>query len=157
MANQCTRADIYVALAKKCFFEVRQDNETPKQLRIIGKCDHERWPFMLPVIHALLTQSGQPTATWTCDISKMYIIRDGKVLYGWRIIFQGDELTRQYGKIIATIESAQRPARVEVESMLLPGYKPGQTRGGVNAKGKGASTAGTVPMAVQRLSGGASK
>jgi hypothetical protein len=157
MANQYTRADIYIALAKKCFFEVKQDNETPKQLRIIGSCDHERWPFLLPVIHALLTQSGQPTALWTCDISKMYILREGKVLYGWRIIFQGDDLARHYEQIIATITAAQRPARVEVESMLLPGYKPGQTRGGVNAKGKGASAAGTVPMAVQRANGGVSR
>lgn len=152
--SQVTRADIYAALAKKCAFEVKQDNETPKQLRIIGSCDYERWPFLLPVLHTLLTHSGQTTTTWTCDISKMYVLREGKVLYGWRIIFQGDSLARNYEQIVAVINSAQRPARVELETVLLPGYKPGQMRGGVNSKGKGASSAGSVPMAIQRLGGG---
>lgn len=153
MPNQTTRTDIYAALAKKCGFEVVQDNETPKQLRLIGRCHYERWPFLLPVVHALLTHSGQDTVAWTCDISKQYTLRDGKVLYGWRIIFQGDSLSRCYEQIVATINSAQRPARVELTSQPLPGYKPGQVRGGVNAKGKGSSSAGTIPMALQRLGG----
>jgi len=157
MPNQTTRADIYAALAKKCAFEVVQDNETARQLRIVGRCHYERWPFLLPVVHTLLSHSVQDTVPWTCDISKQYTIRDGKVLYGWRIIFQGDALSRSYEQIVAVINSAQRSARVELESVLLPGYKPGQTRGGVNAKGKGASSAGSVPMAIQRLGGGVTK
>lgn len=154
MANQTTRADIYVALAKKCKFDVVQDNETPKQLRIVGRCFPESWPFYLPVIYALLSHSDQTTVPWTCDISKQYTLRDGKVLYGWRIIFQGDQLPLHYDQIVAAINSAQRPARVELETVTLPGYKPGQMRGGVNAKGKGVSSAGAVPMAISRLGGG---
>ena len=154
MSNQVTRADIYTALAKKCGFQVVQDHETGKQLRIIGRCAPSRWPFMLPVIHALLTGAEDATARWTCDISKQYVIRNRKVLYGWRIIFQGDALAEQYVQIAAIINSAQRPSRVEVDFAPLAGYAPGQMRGGVNAKGKGSSSAGSIPLAMQRGGGG---
>lgn len=150
MAKQATRADVFAALAKKSGFEVLQESETPKQLRVMGRSHLDRWAFFLPIIHTLLTRTSRPENGWTCDISKQYFLSDGRVLYGWRFIFQSADLVTQYGDIIMAINSAPRPARVEVESQLLPGYKPGDVRGGVNAKGKGASVAGSVPLAITR-------
>jgi hypothetical protein len=145
-----TRADVYAALAMKSQFVVLQEDETPRQLRIMGRSQLDRWPFFLPIIHTLLTRSAQPESGWTCDISKQYFLSGGRVLYGWRIIFQSPVMADRYTDIIASINSAPRPARVELESQLLPGYKPGEMRGGVNAKGKGASAAGSLPLAISR-------
>jgi hypothetical protein len=73
------------------------------------------------------------------DISKNYFLFEDRMRYAWRFIFQGEKVDDVLGDICATIVSAPQPARVEVSSMILPGYKPGQVRGGQNAKGKGAS------------------
>lgn len=151
MANSVTRADVYAALLQKSGLEVLQEKETDKQLRIMGRSPVERWPFFLPVIDRLLRVSDTPGGAWTCDISKQYMRRNDKVLYAWRLIFQAPTgLAAQYENIASVIRSAPAPSRVEVTSMLLPGHKKGQIRGGVDAKGKGASKAGTLPMAITR-------
>lgn len=150
MVNQATRADIYAALATKSGFQVLQESETPTQLRILGRSHTDRWVFFLPIIHTLLTKVGQGGLGWSCDISKHYFLSDGRVLYGWRFIFQSSNLAAHYADIIMTINSAPRPARVEVDSQPLPGYKPGQIRGGVNEKGKGSSSAGSLPLVISR-------
>jgi hypothetical protein len=147
---QATRTDIYAALAKKSGFEVLQESETPKQLRVMGRSYLEKWPFFLPIVHKLLTTSGMPGNGWTCDISKQYFLSDGRVLYGWRFIFQSADLPAQYPSIVLAINSAPRPQRVELESQPLAGYKPNQIRGGVNEKGKGASSAGSAPLIIAR-------
>ena len=143
-----SRADVYAALMQKCGFEVLEEAENQRQLRISGRCALERWAFFLPVIHKLITTSDKPGNPWTCDVSKKYIVPNGKVLYTWRLIFQGKELQGQYADIISTIRSAPRPARVELDRQLLPGYQPGDVRGGVNALGKGVSSAGSSPLIV---------
>jgi hypothetical protein len=154
--NQVTRADVYAALMEKCGFEVVQEKETAVQLRIIGRSGADRWNFFLPVIHTLLTASDKPEGHWTCDISKQMILAHGRVRYGWRMIFQAasrngiDNLQSCYEDIVRVIRSSPRPARVEVDRVLLPGYKAGDVRGGVNAKGKGAAPAGSLPLAVTR-------
>lgn len=145
-----SKTDVYGVLMQKCAFEVLDEQEKPNQLRIMGRSQRDRWPFFLPVIRRLLMTSKKPGSPWTCDISKMYIEQNEKVFYTWRLIFQGTDLRTQYANIISTIRSAEQPARVELDRQLLPGYKEGDVRGGVNAKGKGASSAGTMPMAVTR-------
>lgn len=149
-AKPSTKSDVYAALIQKCGFEVLEEQEGAKQLRITGRNHRDRWPFFLPVIYKILETSEKPGNRWTCDISKKYIISNGRVLYAWRLIFQSTELATQYASIVATIRSAPQPARVELTSQLLPGYKPGDVRGGVNAQGKGTSTAGSLPMALTR-------
>ncbi len=149
-ATPSTKADVYAALIQKCGFEVLEEHESAKQLRISGRNHRDRWPFFLPVIYKLIATSEKPGNPWTCDVSKKYLVHNDKVLYAWRLIFQGAELQKQYSSIIATIRSAPQPARVELTSQLLPGYKPGDVRGGVNAKGKGVATAGSLPLALTR-------
>jgi hypothetical protein len=145
-----TKIDVYAALVRKCGFDVVQEKETAKQLRIMGRIPVERWNFYVPVIHRILTASAKPVALWTCDISKQYLLRNDQVLYAWRLIFQADTLAAQYGDITKTILSAPSPSRVELQSQLLPGCKPGDVRGGFNAKGKGTGAAGSLPLAATR-------
>lgn len=154
--SQVTRADVYAALMEKCGFTVVQEKETAAQLRIIGRSGPDRWNFFLPVIYTLLKASDKPENLWTCDISKQFILAHDRVRYGWRLIFQAasrngvDNLLLCYENIALVIRSSPRPARVEVDRVLLPGYKAGDVRGGVNAKGKGAAPAGSLPLAVTR-------
>lgn len=151
MANATpSRSDVYAALAKRSGFEVTEEHESAKQLNINGRSSLERWPFFLPIIHALLTASGKPGNPWTCDVSKKYVLKNRKVCYTWRLIFQGAALHEHYRSIASVINAAGQPARVELTSQLLPGYKPGDVRGGVNAKGKGTSSADTLPMVLTR-------
>lgn len=146
------KTDVFAALVRKCGFEIVQEKETASQLRFMGRLHPDRWNFFVPVIHQLLVTSNQPDAGWTCDISKQYLVRDNKVLYGWRFIFQAKSggLPDQYARIIAIINSAPSPDHVELQSQLLPGYRPGDVRGGFNAKGKGSGSAGSLPLALTR-------
>lgn len=150
-APSATRADVYAALARKSGFEVLRENETPNQLRIMGRSLIDRWPFFSLVVFRLINLSQTPGNPWTCDISKQYLVSGERIRYSWRLIFQAPgELAAQYGAIARAILETPAPARAEVTSITLPGYKPGQVRGGVNAKGKGAEVAGTLPMALTR-------
>lgn len=144
------RNDVYAALMRKCAFQVIQEKETERQLRIMGRSPVERWNFFVLVQHQLLTASARPGALWTCDISKQYLLRNNQVVYAWRLIFQASPMAAQYGDIAKSILSALSPARVELQSQLLPGCKPGDIRGGFNAKGKGTGAAGSLPMAATR-------
>ncbi len=156
MANVTTsRADLYAALMQKCGFEVLEEEEKAKRLRISGRCALERWSFFLPVIYTLNKASSAAGALWTADISKKYFNANDRVLYSWRIIFQTktDDLRAQYPAIISVIRSAPRPARVELDRQLLPGYQPGDVRGGVNGMGKGVQSAGSLPLALTRNRG----
>lgn len=152
--NKPARTDIYTAMAQMSGFEIVKENETATQLRILGRNPSDRWPFLLPVIYILRKTETNPACRWKCDISKEYILANDRILYAWRFIFKAENLAEYYGEIAATIRSAARPARVEVESMTLPGYKPGQVRGGVNARGKGVAAADSIPMILSRRGGG---
>lgn len=145
-----TKNEVFGVMIRKTGFEVVTEKEGVNQLRFIGRCSPERFNFLLPVMHQLLTASARPDTRWTCDISKMYMLSNGRVLYGWRFIFQAERIAECYDEIVAIVQAAPRPSRVEVTSITLPGYKPGQVRGGVNSKGKGVSSAESIPMAVTR-------
>src|SRR3972149_5020823 len=150
-----TKADLYKALAAKCGFEVVQETPTEKRLRLVGRLHKDRWPFFLPVLHRLMTQARK--GDWTVDISKNYFLFEDRVRFGWRFIFESQDLTKSLDDIILTIMSAPSPSRVEITSMTLPGHKPDVMRGGVNARGKGASgvfDTNTGQAAVQRLARG---
>lgn len=145
-----TRADVFAALAQKVGFEVVSEKETKSQLRIIGRCSPKSWPFLLPVIFVLEKKAKMDGSTWTVDISKKYLESNDRVLYSWRFIFQSQDVVAAYPVIVSTIKGAPLPGRVEVDEVLLPGYKIGDTHGGVNEKGKGSASAGTAPLAVTR-------
>lgn len=145
-----TGSDVCAALTRKSGFEVISGKELPNQLRVMGRCHPDRWNFFLPVVHNLLTFSEDPNVGWTVDISKPYLLREGRVLFAWRLIFQAPQVLEQYGSIVDAIGGSAGPTRVELTSQLLPGYRPGDVRGGINAKGKGSSAAGSLPMALTR-------
>lgn len=153
------KANLYSVFLQKCGLEVVKDNLTERRLRGIFRLHKDRWNFFVPVLHRLLTKSDDPSTNWNLDASKHYFLSDGKVRFGWRLIFEAPDGIEQYLQEISTVvASAPSPARVEISSMILPGYKEGQTRGGVNARGKGSSsvlspTAGAGAIARLRSGG----
>lgn len=135
------RAELHALLQRKGAFELIKETAGPKQLRLMGRIDRSRQNFWLMLVFQLISSGEKPGCPWTCDISRVYIMHSGALRYVWRIIFASENLEACYADIIKTVASSPSPTRVEVEEQLLPGYKPGQTRGGVNAKGKGAHSA----------------
>lgn len=145
-----SKADVYAAMMRKGAYEVVQEQEGATQLRLLGRSPKDKWPAFSLMVNHLIMVADEQSPPWTCDVSKKYFRRNGVLLYGWRFIFQAPDLASHYEHIARTILAAPSPNRAEVDSILLPGYKPGDVRGGVDAKGKGASAAGSLPLAVTR-------
>lgn len=141
------KTTVFAALAR-LGFEVVKATEQPSKLRVIGRCTKERWPFLLPVIHGLLVASEDVTTPWTCDVSRVYMLHNSgrEVRYAWRLLFQGEGLAEQYTDITRVISQAPKPKQVELTSYRLPGYKPGDERASMTARGKGAAPAGSSPL-----------
>jgi hypothetical protein len=134
------KPELYRLLEQKGGFEVVRDTVSPEQLRVIGRIDQNRFNYWLSVMHQLLSWSAKPTSSWSCDISKQYMLAPDGVRHGWRIILQGRDLNGAAPEILKAIEQARKPAVQELSSQLLPGYQEGEERAGVRPNGKGAST-----------------
>jgi hypothetical protein len=149
-----TRDELYKVLQARGSFEVVHNTVTPKQLRLLGRIDKARFDAWILIVHQLLTRSSP---AWACDVSKQYIAQGTEVRHGWRLIFQAPNIDAVLPDIIAAINQTKPPAAVELQDQLLPGYRDGQIRGGVNSRGKGVSTP-TNPMvgprAVSRINNG---
>lgn len=144
-----TSRDLVAALAQKAGFELVTEKESARQYRMTGRCHPSRWNFLLPVIFQLLLDAETPGA-WKVDVSRQYILLNKRVVYCWRFIFEHEDLKHEFESIVRSIRAAPQPARVEVNEVLLPGYKAGDVRGGVNARGKGVAAAGSAPMILNR-------
>lgn len=140
------------ALQQKAGFQALTHVVKANQLRITGRCHPDRWGFFLPVIYTL-QRTAEKDGAWTCDISKQYFMHNGRIVYCWRLIFQSDGINEKFSYFANVVLGAPNPTRVEVDEVLLPGYKPGDVRGGVNAKGKGVASAGAVPMIISGRKG----
>ncbi len=145
-------ADLLDVLQQKAGFTTLTHTPKASQLRITGRCHPDRWGFFLPVIYTL-QRTALKDAHWSCDISKQYFIRNDRLVYTWRLIFQSEGLEEKYAYIANVVRGAPNPSRVEVEEVLLPGYKVGDVRGGVNDKGKGVASAGSAPMILSKRRG----
>lgn len=145
-----SKLDVFAALQRKTGFEIVQEKETDNQLWMMGRCHPDRWGFFSLVINELIFASDSPNVPWTCDISKKYLRKGEKLVYGWRIIIQAAGVQEHYAQVTAVIMGAPRPSSAELQSQLLPGYKEGDVRGGFNEKGKGSGPAGSTPLAARR-------
>lgn len=141
-----TSQDIYTALKQKADFELINETVTEGRLRFTGRCHPSRWPFLTLVIFELNKLNDGTDVTF--EMSKLYMNKNDRLMYTWRGIVQGADLASKYQLVVDHIRRAPLPARAEVDEVLLPGYKRGDVRGGVNAKGKGALSGGSAPMIV---------
>jgi hypothetical protein len=115
---------------------------------VVGRVgpDHKR-NWVVGIQHLLVQEQSKP---WNVDISRQYFLRNGVVVWGWRLIFQHEDIEAMCGDIIKVIAAAPR-ARFEVEEQALPGVTgPRHT---MTARGKGSAAAGTPPLIIQRRGG----
>jgi hypothetical protein len=96
--------ELYNALHRKSGFEVVNEANSEKQIRIIGRVTNNRMPTWLVVIQRLLIKAEE--APWSIDISKQYFLRGGKVLFGWRVILQGENIASHLDSIAEVISGA---------------------------------------------------
>lgn len=113
--------DLIALLKKRVGFDVKDASESPTQLRLLGsvplsKKESADW---ILVVHQLLTKMDG--STWTCDISKQYFLRAVKVWWGWRLIFQGTNLSDSYAAILAAVDETPPASKVELTQIALPG------------------------------------
>lgn len=152
---------LYQALLQKGGFELVRETAGAGQLRLIGRVDQNKFNFWLMVVHQLLVASARGNSSWRCDVSKQYLLGQDGVRHAWRLIFEVARkelpLDKVVPEIVEVVSKTRRPAVVELESQLLPGYRDGQERGGQRPNGKGASamfTARTGPKAASVVRNG---
>ena len=161
------RSELRAVLRRLSGFEVIDESETDRQLRITGRvseADAKRW---IQLVKHLLVRSTQ--CSWSADISRMYFTKpteDGpKLLFSWRVIVRADDNVqpdKEFGLSVMdlvarslediVLELVPRPApgpmQAETEVFLMASptrsaapAAPGQQRG-VSVTPGGASNRG---------------
>lgn len=130
-------------------FQTILPTERPTQLRVVGRVPASTMPGWLELVTELLTQA-EVSVSWSLDVSKQYFLREGSLVYAWRLIFQADKLQDCQEEIIELLRaSAPRPRpQAEVTEQPLSVLGPRNTYN--SATGKGASSAGTAPAILKR-------
>lgn len=143
--------DIFDVLKQKAQFEVVEHTLSDTQLRVIGRIPEDAMRvnmnnWLIIIRELLRAQKGG--APWTIDMSKQYFLKgpDGqeKVVFGHRIIIQGQNVAQYFDGIVKIIRGTQQAAVSEVTSFPLPGA--GMGRNDRDARnGKGAATIKASP------------
>lgn len=155
-----TNLDNILEIANQKFgFEVVVQTEESNRLRIVGRIRSDNagrnlgnW---LLVIDRLL--EADRTGKWSVDISKHYF-KKGKgqpVVFGWRLIFQGEKIAQHYADIVNLISTAPQTARTEVTEMPMPGSSAHRNTTAGGRRGAGLTDHTAVgPLAAARKSAG---
>lgn len=144
-------AELVRVLKMRGGFDVVNQSVTTNQIRILGRVPKDMMNAWLVIIHHMLSHSE--AASWSVDISKQYFLRNGRVLFGWRVIFQGEQIEQHLPMICEAISNTPRP-KVIIEEQRLHGASANRNspRGGKGAQG--VLTAVVGPMAVaQQMAG----
>jgi len=138
------------ALKTRFGVTVVQQNVRPSQIRLLCRVPVEQsrnWVIFRD--HML---AAGDAAAWTYDGSRVDMRHpSGSLVWGWRLIFQHEKISDFIGELTAVVSSCPR-ARFEVTEQALSVI--GGQRSMMNAKGKGATAAGTPPLLVQQRAGG---
>lgn len=125
-----TATTLQAALLTSVGFETKTVAASDRQIRLLGRVPPEGMTAWLSTLESLLRVASENT-TWTFDASKQYFLRGDKLLYGWRLIFQGENLTTALDSIIALIQSVKPAQKV----MDVPLYAPPTRNALRNGKG----------------------
>jgi hypothetical protein len=100
---------------------------------LIGRVPNALVKNWLIIVRQLLIRGAE--APWSVDISKSYFLRSGRVMFGWRLIFQGQDIAQHAVDMVSTITNSPR-AKATIESQPLAGASanrnqqtPGSLRG----------------------------
>jgi len=147
MSDPTKRKRLYAALQTKVGLTMGEEDDGPKQLRVLFRLPEAQMRQWLVVMHHLFTHEQQ--ASWSLDISKKYFLLSGRTVQGWRIIIRDDNLDKALDSITSVVGSSPN-ARFQLDQVPLMG-RHGGDRNAINARGKGARAitgdAGTPPIA----------
>lgn len=129
-----TSEDFIRLLKLRGGYEAVNHTASAAQLRILGRVYKEALPTWQITMDRLL--AFEESAPWNVDISKQYFRRGGKVMYGWRLIFQAENIEATLDNIATVINAAPR-AKTVVNEQALPGVK-GDRNVPAGRRGKGA-------------------
>ena len=138
---------LFAAFEARVGFEVVSKSSTESQLRLIGRVPSQKMGDWLIIIQRLLGRSEE--ADWNIDISKQYFLRSGKILYGWRLIVQADEVAGHLDEIVSLVTSSPR-SKKEITEIPLTGAGAHRT---TLKRGKGAQSvlnASVGPLAAMK-------
>lgn len=137
---------LILKLRERGGFEVVNQAPSASQLRLMGRVPKPAMPGWLIIVQRLLIQASK--AAWSVDISKQYFLRNDQVVFGWRLIFQGQDLEQHLPAIGQVIVNAPR-ARAFVSEQILAGASPTRNEPGPTGKGaQGVLKAAVGPQAV---------
>ena len=133
--------EVLAVLRGKSCFETVDSTPSANQLRIVGRVPADAMSvninnWLLVIRNILLAQTHKP---WKADISKQYFLKGNegreKVIYGWRVIFQGEDIANHYADIISVVLGAKHTSSSELTEFPLPGATADRNEG---KNGKGA-------------------
>ncbi len=128
------KEEVLNALKKSSGFSVLSSTETPSQLRLVGRVPNDKDGTSLKNWHAVIAALLQLTDLgWQVDVSKNYFLREGALVYAWRLIFQGDKLSENYDSIVQSIIVATPRRELTEYPLNAPANR------NVPANGRGAS------------------
>lgn len=144
--------DLIRTLKMRGGYEVVSNNSGANQVRLIGRVPPQLLKGWLIIVRQLLVRSDE--APWSADISKSYFLRSGKVMFGWRLIFQGTDIEQHIVDMVTTITNSPRP-RATVEEQPLAGASANRNRQTPGSLKGAAPTGKSVvgPIARHMLSG----
>lgn len=145
-----TLPELFATLRSKAGFEVVSHTLSPTRLRVLGRLPLDRGGMNMGnwvvLVDRLLAASEQ-SRPWSVDVSKHYFRRDSKLVYAWRLLFQADEIEKQYADIISTVKASPGAARPEPTEVRLYGRQDNDPSGGKRGAGPVGSIA-VGPLAV---------
>lgn len=142
--------ELFGILQQRVGFDIVTKNVTDTQIRVMGRIQQHNIPSWLLVMEKLLTSAG---GGWNIDISKQYLMRGQKLLYGWRIIIQGDNLGKQIDSICAAIASTPQVRRQLDEVALVAGPNRNSLRMGKGAQPVDKAIVGPLALATLNTGG----
>lgn len=145
---------LYAALNQKAGFEKVGDTLGENQLRVIGRVPQVNVPTYREVMRYLNIASMD--AEWNVDTSKQYFVRETekgqyKDLYGWRLIFQAEDIIQYIPQIIEVVTSVPTQRRTVNEVPI----QRSSSRVRMSDTGKGAGNikgdAGVPPIVAAKM------
>lgn len=113
--------NIVSALTEKTGFDLVEKTDSASQLRLLGRVAQSAMPSWLELMEKILGLSDG--AAWKADVSKVYLLKGGKLVYAWRLIFQAPDIESQHVSILNAIKGTAAVAPGELlEEVPLFGY-----------------------------------
>lgn len=136
-----------MVLAQKTTFEVVSASSEGGKVRLLGRVrPTQNTGMLLKVMSNLLAAAD--AAEWNMDVSKQYFLRNGRLTYGWRFIFQGQAIDASLPNIVSVIAGTKHVAQQLTEVRLHGG---GADRNAPSPGGKGAAPTGQARIGAARM------